>query len=300
MQAHGGGVETCRRRKAPAGKDKKGMLSESAEGSSLPFEGGKRKDMAWQLMRVVILTACAQWLFAMLATSAEIILGPESLMKPPGEPPWIRDTKYRHFTPAMVHLSTEAGVPEQYRLFAASRARYSEEAPVAHAASSALGHEPVASHEVSVASGDAASLGADEHGADSATQVEDPSHGADTATHVEEPSAAVANHSAADGSIAAGAHRRLAIDGAFEELLKLMPQLGDLVDMATAASSSKEPSAFAKELPQPVPQPNFMAYGPKVHSVAWPALFEPKHLLCAPKSIGQNKVVALSPRGVGA
>mmetsp|Transcript_104705 Transcript_104705/g.335520 ORF Transcript_104705/g.335520 Transcript_104705/m.335520 type:complete len:753 (-) Transcript_104705:30-2288(-) len=302
MQAHGGGVETCRRRKAPAGKAKNGMISEAAEGGASPVDGGKRKDMPWQLMRVVILTAAAQWLFAMLATSAEIILGPDSLMKPPGEPPWIRDTKYRHFTPAMVHLSTEAGLPGKYRLFSASKARYSDAVPVAATgASSALGHEAVASHAAAPASGDAASLGAVDHGTDNSTHAEDPSLGADTATHAEEdPSTAAADHGAADDSTAAGAHRRLAKDGAFEEFLKLMPRLGNLVDKAIAASPSKEPSAFAKESPQPVPHPNFMANGPKVHSVTWPALFEPKHLLCAPKSIGQNKVVALSPRGVGA
>jgi len=306
MAAHGGGFETITRRKTPAGKDKKGMMTSEEDefahqGCSWPFQGRRCKDQAWQLMRVVILTAAAQWLIAMVATSAEIILGPDSLMKPPGEPPWIRDTKYRHFTPAMVHLSTEAGLPGKYRLFSASKARYSDAVPVAATgASSALGHEAAASHAAASASGDAASLGAD-HGTDNATHAEDPSLGADTATHAEEdPSTAAADHGAADDSTAAGAHRRLAKDGAFEEFLKLMPRLGNLVDKAIAASPSKEPSAFAKELPQPVPQPNFMANGPKVHSVAWPALFEPKHLLCAPKSIGQNKVVALSPRGVGA
>jgi hypothetical protein len=43
-----------------------------------------------------------------------------------------------------------------------------------------------------------------------------------------------------------------------------------------------------------------MAAGPKVRSIAWPALFEPKYLLCPPKIAGQGNVVALTPRGVGA
>mmetsp|Transcript_25678 Transcript_25678/g.65231 ORF Transcript_25678/g.65231 Transcript_25678/m.65231 type:complete len:908 (-) Transcript_25678:130-2853(-) len=254
MAAHGGGFETITRGKTPAGKDKKGMMTAEADefahqGCTWPFQGRRCKDQAWQLMRVVILTACAQWFFAMLATSAEIILGPESLMKPPGEPPWIRDTKYRHFTPAMVHLSGGSDLPENYRLFSASMARYTDEAAVAHGVS-----------------------------ADLISAVDYGSHGA---------------------TASAGGHRRLANDGALEELLKLVPELGELVEKATAASSSQE-AGPSKELPQPVSQPKFMASSARVQSVAWPALFEPKLLLCAPKSIGQNKIVALTPRGVGA
>jgi len=261
MAAHGGGFETCSRRKgkAPAGKDTKGMSSEAAEegahgGSSLPSQAG-RKDLPWQLMRVVILTAALQWLFAMLATSAEIILGPDSLMKPPGEPPWIRDTKYRHFTPAMVHLSTEDGLSTEYRLFSASKARYTDQAPAA----------------------------------DHATAPEE--------THAEETQA-----EAAGGA----GHRRLAkangTDAAFEELLKLMPLIGDLVERAGAgAERYTAPGDNIASLPAP-PQPNFMAPGAKVKQVSWPSLFEPRHLVCGgPELVGRAPVVlALTARGVGA
>lgn len=63
----------------------------------------------------------------MLATCVEVILGPESLLKPPGEPPWIRDTKFRHWTPAHHHFSNSDELPEDYRLFSASKAYYDDE-----------------------------------------------------------------------------------------------------------------------------------------------------------------------------
>merc|ERR1719318_545787 len=74
-------------------------------------------------MRVAILTAVTCWLFMMVVTAVEIVLGPETLLKPPGEPPWIRDTKARNWTEAIVHTSKKT-LPNDYRLFSASDARY--------------------------------------------------------------------------------------------------------------------------------------------------------------------------------
>merc|ERR1712137_693529 len=65
----------------------------------------RRNDLPWQVMRVACCTAALAWAFMMVATGVEVLLGPESLLKPPGEPPWIRDTKFRSWTPAKMHSS---------------------------------------------------------------------------------------------------------------------------------------------------------------------------------------------------
>merc|ERR1719330_1100646 len=87
----------------------------------------RRNDLPWQVMRVACCAAALSWAFMMVATCVEILLGPESLLKPPGEPPWIRDTKFRSWTPAMMHSSASAGLPDDYRLFSASTAIYDDD-----------------------------------------------------------------------------------------------------------------------------------------------------------------------------
>jgi len=86
-----------------------------------------RNDLPWQVVRLGCITVAFCWGFMMVVTCFEIILGPESLLKPPGEPPWIRDTKFRHWTPAHHHLSNSDEVPDDYRLFSAAKAYYSDD-----------------------------------------------------------------------------------------------------------------------------------------------------------------------------
>jgi len=254
MAVHGGGISACRRRRSPAKAQPPAMSQESGAGEAYsgasPFgEFGMKRanDLPWQLTRVVILTACLQWIFVMFTTSAEIILGPESLLKPPGEPPWIRDTKYRSWGPEKIHLSSAGALPSDYRLFAASTARYTD---------------------------------------DESTDSHSDAHGATDAHHRRLEKANLSQESAA-----------------FEELLKLVPALGELADKiqggeayhAAGDGLAQAPSASSA---LPAPQSGFMAPASKVQSIVWPSLFEPRHLLCGPHT--DSPVIALTPRGVGA
>mmetsp|Transcript_33008 Transcript_33008/g.70821 ORF Transcript_33008/g.70821 Transcript_33008/m.70821 type:complete len:908 (-) Transcript_33008:397-3120(-) len=126
MAQNGGGITYRRRavKKAPAPADPYAK-TETPERTELGFRRGD--DLPWRLTRIAILTAALQWFFIIITTGAEVILGPESLLKPPGEPPWIRDTKYRHFTPGMIHMSTSGALPSGYRLFSASTAWYDDD-----------------------------------------------------------------------------------------------------------------------------------------------------------------------------
>lgn len=87
------------------------------------FQTSRSGQLPWNLARIAILTVAWCWFFMMVATAVEIVLGSQSLMKPPGEPPWIRDQKYRHWTPSFVHYSDQP-TPADYRLYTAPEANY--------------------------------------------------------------------------------------------------------------------------------------------------------------------------------
>lgn len=143
MAKHGGGIYatgTCRKRKSKGGKGLKEDAYSPTAGSSPSAsptrsartvtatdetdpETEERNNRPWQMMQIALIAVIFQWFFMIFATGFEAIMGPESLMKPPGEPPWIRDTKYRHYSPALIHLSTSHELPEDYRLFSASTFR---------------------------------------------------------------------------------------------------------------------------------------------------------------------------------
>merc|ERR1719167_144701 len=134
MRAHGGGISQCRRRCAPQTRPKTEteMKEEANEGaypgSFSPFQNfslSRAENLPWNLVRVAIVAAAFQWLFMMVVTGVECVLGSESLLKPPGEPPWIRDIKSRSWTPEKVHTSVRK-LPDDYRLFSASKARYDD------------------------------------------------------------------------------------------------------------------------------------------------------------------------------
>lgn len=89
------------------------------------FNESRAPQLPWELTRVAVLAVAFCWFFMVIATFVEMVLGPESLMKPPGEPPWIRDQKFRHWTPSMVHYSNQP-TPDDYRLYTARVANYEE------------------------------------------------------------------------------------------------------------------------------------------------------------------------------
>merc|ERR1719410_2481795 len=80
--------------------------------------------LPWRIMRTAIASGAFQWFYMMIASLVEWQMSPVSLLKPPGEPPWIRDTKYRMWTPEnSVHLSTDGTYPDGYSLFKAPKYR---------------------------------------------------------------------------------------------------------------------------------------------------------------------------------
>jgi len=278
MAANGGGVSY----RVPKGKKGAGpaaKLGDASEEGPLcsaasQFHAAYGKDLPWQITRVVILTAALQWFFVMITTSAEIILGPESLLKPPGEPPWIRDTKARHWAPGQVHLSTSDALPEGYRLFAASTANYdieTSETQDEEAATTEETHDTV----------------------ETATETE-------TETATETGHATATEAEVTTTTQASDHHRRLSkvkkmnrTDAAFNELLKVMPMLGGLLDQIEGATPTEllDKAAIAAQTAS-----SFMAPSVQALQASFPALFEPKHVLCSPK----GEVLALSPRGLGA
>mmetsp|Transcript_120812 Transcript_120812/g.385712 ORF Transcript_120812/g.385712 Transcript_120812/m.385712 type:complete len:866 (+) Transcript_120812:1-2598(+) len=325
MARHGGGIAYRRGKKigaAPAAalesvEDTSGLLSSSdTRFGDFTFKRGN--DLPWHITRVVIITAALQWFFLMITTSAEIILGPDTLMKPPGEPPWIRDTKYRHFGPTTsFHLSGTA-LPKDYRLFFASKIHraatapganiYTENAAVAHAPAADENHAPVTSEEHAAeahAPPAAEDLSLYNTSEEAAAEAHAPATAEDHPGDSSEEAAAEA-HAPATADVhasAAGAHRRLAKTNKsqdsvlLEELLKALPALVDLADKVKGESYHASGDKAALPEPQAAPQGGFMAAAPKVKRVSWPALFEPQHLLLSPTS---SRAIALTRRGFGA
>uniref|UniRef100_A0A7S1QK45 Uncharacterized protein n=1 Tax=Alexandrium catenella TaxID=2925 RepID=A0A7S1QK45_ALECA len=238
------------------------------------FSSKRKSDLPWQVTRVALLTMAFQWLFMIAATAAEATMGPESLLKPPGEPPWIRDVKTRHWKPAMVHLSSNNTVPSDYALF---------DPPVARPPllKSPEGHGSEGTHD------------ADGHGSAAPASHAQDGHGS-SADHATPPSHG--GHSASEQDH----HRRLAgaygrrPEAAVSELLKALPALGRLADLLEEGATA--PNLVEQEMAPALPSA-FMAKEAKAKSVRWPALFEPRHLVCGPAG---GSAVALTPHGFGA
>uniref|UniRef100_A0A7S4QPE5 Uncharacterized protein n=1 Tax=Alexandrium monilatum TaxID=311494 RepID=A0A7S4QPE5_9DINO len=246
------------------------------------FSKKRKPDLPWQVTRVALITMALQWFYMIIASAAEAALGPESLLKPPGEPPWIRDQKTRSWQPEMVHLSSNKTMPATYALFEATEAR----PPLLKS-----GHATPEDSSGHTGSTDGHGSSADNHGSPSGGHSAD--HGNST------------DHG---GSTAHNAHRRLAAaaygrrpEAAMGELLKALPSLGRLADLL-----EDEPPAPMVEPAMMEPMPAieapaaFMAKEMKAKSVSWPALFEPKHLICGHESAGEPVVAALTPHGFGA
>lgn len=232
------------------------------------FGMARAHDLPWQITRVAVVATIVQWFYMMVVSGVECGLGPRALLKPPGEPPWIRDVKLRSWVPGTrLHLSTEK-VPDDYQLFAASIARW-------HGEASDIPFPPPEVH-------------GEEHGGGGEGGGE---HGA----------AASTGHGAAAGA----SHRRLSDaygkqpEAGLADLAKVLPSLGWLVDKLDRDSPSmsgvRASRTVSPSLAAPAAMPAFMAPSLHLNNVEWPTLFEPRHLLCGPKAS-----VLLTSRGAGA
>lgn len=265
MANHGGGIIYRRNGPVKASGEQVEDEQQHAPNQSkswLDPISNRSKNLPWQITRFIILAAAFQWLFMMVVTAVEAVLGSESLLKPPGEPPWIRDTKFRHYVPEMVHMSG-GSLPSDYRLFAASTANYHMEGD----------HGKVDSH------------------VDSGADHNEGGHGTG-GSHANE------NHNA--GGHENGGHRRLDVpnpaDALPSEFFKILPFLAGFADEFRALPSNPVVPPFST----PTQSNNFMA-APTATSrrVQWPALFEPRHLFCGSGAKGKVPVVAITARGVG-
>ncbi|CAE8711718.1 unnamed protein product [Polarella glacialis] len=245
---------------------------EGAYTGASPFKefGAKRaSDLPWQIARVTILTTAFVWFYLGWCIVVDFAVGCDKLIKMPGEPPWIRDQKYRNWHSDMFHLSTDPTVPANYRLFKASAAHYHDGEETAHSAESHLlmGHASMAP-------------------ALSATNATNGTNGTN-GTNASVPAAVAETVAHSSG------HRRLGrADDAVQDLMKALPQLSWLVE---ALEKQVDMSVQAPALELQMEAPAFMAPEAKTAKVVWPALFEPHHLLCR-----GSAVAALTSRGFGA
>ncbi|CAE7251147.1 unnamed protein product [Symbiodinium pilosum] len=268
LQSSGGGAEIRRR---GGGKDKKGakaagkakevgeglMSDEAGDTSPKTYHGeaegaytgrspfkafaeARSPDLPWQLARVAICTVGFLWLYMGVALFVEMNVGPDTLMKPPGEPPWIRDQKMKNiWVPKAWHMSSER-LPSDYRLESSTLAKYED--------GSIGGFNPDDIHSPGVGQ--------------SGVQ-ESPEHG-HSGGHSEGES-----HSA---------HRRLAGDDQLlRDLLKAKDGLAWLHDsLQEIEAKHQAPLELSPSTSPPFMAPTTV----NVKEVKWPALFEPQHLLC--------------------
>eukprot|EP00439_Symbiodinium_sp_Y106_P050634 s4110_g6.t1 len=198
-------------------------------------------DLPWQLARIAICTVGLLWLYMGIALFVEMNVGPDTLMKPPGEPPWIRDQKMVNvWVPKGWHMSSEP-LPSDYRLESSTLAKYEE--------GSVGGFNPDDIHSPGVGESGVQESHGSEHGGE---------HG---------------------GHDSHSAHRRLAgTDGQLlRDLLKATEGLAWLHDSLKEIEANQAAPLY--ELP-PSPAVPFMAPTTlNAKQVKWPALFEPHHLL---------------------
>eukprot|EP00933_Yihiella_yeosuensis_P028916 TRINITY_DN22689_c0_g1_i1.p1 TRINITY_DN22689_c0_g1~~TRINITY_DN22689_c0_g1_i1.p1 ORF type:complete len:1078 (-),score=278.74 TRINITY_DN22689_c0_g1_i1:342-3575(-) len=220
------------------------------------FSKQRAHDLPWQLTRVAICTLIFTWIYMGICLFVEMLVGSDKFMKEPGEPPWIRDQKLRSWKHERFWHQSDEPLPGDYRLFYNTKARDHNRTGVGGLSQY---EEFGASHETLKKSGHSG-------------------HGGHGGAH--------------------SAHRRLALDDApLDELLKALPQLQNLVHEIEEQQKSHADAAAqaAQEEEQYINVPDFMAPQANTHKVAWPALFEPHHMVCK-----DNSVAALTSRGFGA
>jgi len=229
-----------------------------------PTVGKGRPHLPWQMVRFAIGSVIFMWSYMVIMLIIEASVGIENIMKWPGEPPWIRDTKIRFWDPSSVHFSDQH-LPLNYNLWTSGDAIYlgnsSGHVP--------KGHSGVATGVVTSVTGFASSS------AGNGTSL---------------------NHSmlSTDSLVSLGGHRRLSKnlnsdEMALDSLLQALPELDWLAEALRKAEKAP-PTTRQAAAPS-----SFMAVAPRPANVVWPTLFEPQFLNCR-----SSTVALLTRRGLGA
>eukprot|EP00929_Paragymnodinium_shiwhaense_P020135 TRINITY_DN13519_c0_g1_i1.p1 TRINITY_DN13519_c0_g1~~TRINITY_DN13519_c0_g1_i1.p1 ORF type:complete len:1075 (+),score=263.15 TRINITY_DN13519_c0_g1_i1:145-3369(+) len=238
------------------------------------FNTGRSTDLPWQLTRVAIVTNIGCWVFMLIATGVELAMGQDSLLKPPGEAPWIRDMRAREWTAQDIHYSNQAS-PQKYRLWAPVSANYQFKDAVEHM----WVHQPINS------------------------QLPNPALSSHQATHGH-PGRRLSDENRSTERISA----------AIDDLMKTLPTLGwlqDAVEHRDEYAAAEKAAMYGVPMTMQTPRPpmatvassstaKFMAPALKVVPTSWPAFFEPRHMACGTDSAGEHVVLALTSRGSGA
>jgi len=306
LASSGGGVE-LRRRKGD--KKQKGKMKEVGEGLGAevdpeeasgeaegaftgrsPFKAfaeARSPDLPWQLARIAICTVAFGWVYMAICLFVEMSIGQDAVMKPPGEPPWIRDQKMVNiWKPKAWHLSNEK-LPGDYRLESSTMAKYEEDEH------SVGGYRADDIHSVGV--GFSGVQSDDKHSGHGGHSDSGGHSGGSGGSHDSHSADSHAAESHAGGSHEEGGHRRL--QGSDGQLLRDLLKAADGIDWLQDSLAQLEAHAAPLYDLAPAPAaPPFMApTAPKAKKVSWPSLFEPQHLLCR-----GAELIALTPRGYGA
>eukprot|EP00930_Biecheleria_cincta_P000014 TRINITY_DN10002_c0_g1_i2.p1 TRINITY_DN10002_c0_g1~~TRINITY_DN10002_c0_g1_i2.p1 ORF type:complete len:960 (+),score=207.17 TRINITY_DN10002_c0_g1_i2:54-2933(+) len=285
LQQTGGGV-ACRRRNTSDKTNKKGGKPGKGEGLSSDMGGvapdvsaekdgaytGKSpfkafmnlraQDLPWQVTRVAICTAIFVYIYMMICLFVEAMIGIGNITKPPGEPPWIRDTKMVPVWKKDVWHMSNKEMPSNYKLESSTIAKYDDD--------SVGGYNP--------------------------RDIVSPGMGPSSLSGESDSHSGGAMHSAGSH------RRLDSMEGQLlAKLLKASDSLDWLKDTLDEHARAEQgvpalydlspaPANYGQDL-------GFMAPSvvANVKPVSWPALFEPHHLVCKGKS-----AVALTPRGFGA
>lgn len=101
------------------------MTEDAASSIYTSARGMGRAQLPWKLVRIAILSVVFMWVYMVVVIIIEISVGIQSIMKFPGEPPWIRDFKMRTWDPrAQIHFSNDNTLPSNYNLFSTGTASY--------------------------------------------------------------------------------------------------------------------------------------------------------------------------------
>jgi len=261
-------------------------------GRESPFSTPGFKQAAkepWQLLRAAIFVAAFGYFWCFFAAMAEALMGTRAgLLKPPGEPPWIRDVKNRHLSEGYIHLSSDPPgmdhgfAPACPRGFCGNlqAPRYQD------------GHDrPAGSLE--------------------AAGIHPPVD--DAGRRLLEEQAETDNTAAAFENLLETLPKLLWFGGALlgknldEDVVKPWDWSTGLIQGETR----QIPLIIDKASPAPTPTQDFLLPTSKVaaHSpvrIAWPGLFEPKHLTCGPVVNGgvgsdpvHTAIAAITAHGFG-
>lgn len=242
---------------------------------NIPFMGltHSQPDLPWRIVAVSIGTVAFVWVYMMIVLGVEIAIGDGKIMKFPGEPPWIRDTKLRNWLPDHdIHDSTKNSLPSDYELYVSSVARYTEDAPYG---------VPLPGHKTPA-----------ELAPPLPTAI--PINASAVTTPAPGSAPAADGHSSASAAGHGSHHRRMLTASAvsLEGLVNSLPSLAWL-----AETIEKSEEIMKQALVAPPVAASFMA---PTDAISWPALFEPRHLICPPAGVHEGLVGTLTNNGFGA